>query len=427
MARLPMMRALLLIVAVSLATACPAAAADRVQHTKLISRALDGGIPDGASTNAVISNDKRYSRAIAFESEASNLVAGDLNGVKDVFVVLRGGAIDNVGTEWTPGRTVLASRGRGGAPADGPSWGAAIGGGFHWRPRCAGFLSSATNIARGDTNGADDAFVARISRGGSVGAPRRVSLPGGRQASTPTTAVAVSGDCKAVAFVTGGKLYVSTKGRRAKLVRAPGTAADPSFSTGLRRDLVFGAERGVYLKRQESRRARLVAPGGRNPAYNDIKRQVVTYERADGGHTQIGYRDLGGSERIISSHRGDAGDGDSRDPVIGNSGYYVTFESDAENLGLNALARTGDDNGRPDVYLFTDVRDITLVESVVEKAVPLDGGGRHPSMSFYANYVTFDAVPPRSHDVIGLPFGLLASPGLPASQQPPQVFMRWLG
>ena len=418
-----MMRRLLLTTAAIFMAASPAFAADREQNTVLISRAMDGGVPNGASTHAVISNDKRYSRAIAFESEATDLVPNDVNGVKDVFAVLRGGSIDNLGTEWTPGRTVLISRTRTGEPANGPSWGASIGGGFHSRPKCVGFLSSASNIVPGDSNGADDAFVTRLSGG----APKRVSRPGGRQASAPTTAVAVSGNCKLVAFVTGGKLYVSKKGRRAKLVKAPGVAADPSFSTGLRSDLVFGAGRGVYLKKDGKRRARLVAPGGRNPAYNDIKRQVVTYERTIGGHTQIAYKDLGQSERIISSHRGNHGNADSRDPVIGNSGYYVTFESDAENLGLNALARTGDDNGNPDVYLFTDVRDITLVESVVEKAVPLEGGGRHPSMSFYANYVTFDATPPRTRDVIGLGFGLLGTPSLPASEQPPQVFMRWLG
>src|SRR4051795_6519915 len=72
----------------------------RDQSTQLISRALDGGIPNGPSTNAVISNDKRYARAIAFESEASDLVPNDANGVKDVFVVRRTGSINNVGTDW---------------------------------------------------------------------------------------------------------------------------------------------------------------------------------------------------------------------------------------------------------------------------------------------------------------------------------------
>jgi hypothetical protein len=154
----------------------------------------------------------------------------------------------------------------------------------------------------------------------------------------------------------------------------------------------------------------LIAAGGSNPAYNDIKRQVVAYEKQAGAYRQIGYKDLGKSEQIISSHRGTPGNGDSRDPVIGNSGYYVTFESDASNLGLNSLSRQGDGNRQTDSYLYTNVRDITLVQSVVEKAVPLEGGGENPSMSFYANYIVFDSPAPLDDD-----------------RGAHQVYMRYLG
>ena len=57
-------------------------------------------------------------------------------------------------------------------------------------------------------------------------------------------------------------------------------------------------------------------------------------------------------------------------------------------------ARIRDFNGMPDAYLYTNVRDITLVQSVEEKAVPLLGGGENPSMSFYANYIVFDSPAP---------------------------------
>jgi hypothetical protein len=366
----------------------------RDQSTQLISRALDGSRPNGASTNAVISNDKRFARAIAFESDASDLVGGDTNGAKDVFAVKRTGKIDNFGAPWEPGNTVLVSRTASGLPADGPSYSPGISGGFHWKARCVVFLSDATNLVRGDTNGVTDAF-----RGGIKGGkPKRISKPWGKQATKPTTAVAISGNCKKAAFVTGNKLYVMNGKGKVKRLKTKGAPADPSFSTGLRTDLVFGDNGGVYLSRGANRRPRLVAPGGSNPAYNDIKRQVVTYEKQVGAYKQIGYKDLGKSEQIISSHKGNPGNGDSRDPVIGNAGYYVTFESDASNLGLNALSRVGDSNGMPDSYLYTNVRDITLVQSVVDKAVPLDGGGQNPSMSFYANYIVFDSPAPLNND-----------------------------
>ena len=167
-----------------------------------------------------------------------------------------------------------------------------------------------------------------------------------------------------------------------------------------------------------------MAPGGRNPAYNDLKRQVLAYERTVGTHTQIGYKDIGHREQIISARGQTLGNADSRDPVIGNCGYYVTFETDATNLGLNANRRTGDDNGKPDVYLYTNVRKLTLVQSVVEKAVPLDDGGQHPSMSFYANYIVFDAAVPLTGPAGNLLASLVRAG---AALGTPQVYMRYLG
>src|SRR3954453_5944678 len=152
-------RALTVALAASAALA-PAAQAESAresaQNTILISRAADGGLPDGPSTNVVISNDRRWARAIAFQSEASNLVAGDTNGVTDVFVVRRDGVFGNDGTQWFPGSTILVSRGLGGAPANGPSWGPALDGSFRARPKCVAFLSAASNLVGGDTNGKVD-------------------------------------------------------------------------------------------------------------------------------------------------------------------------------------------------------------------------------------------------------------------------------
>ena len=378
------------------------AARESAQNTVLISRAVDGGVPNGPSTHAVISNDRRWARAIAYQSDASNLVPGDTNGTTDVFVVRRDGVFGNDGTQWFPGSTVLVSRGLGGAPANGPSWGPALDGSFRARPRCVAFLSAASNLVPGDTNGRADAFVARLDGTGI----RRVSLPGRHQASADSTGVAVSGNCSRIAFVTGGTVYV----KAGKRVKRLGPGADPSFSTGQRQDLVYGGPSGVYLSKNGTSRPKLVAPGGSNPAYNDIKRRVVTYEKSSNGHTQVYFRDLGHPEHAASERGGGLGNGDSRNPVIGNSGYYIAFESDADNLGVNALRRPGDTNSTTDAYLYTDVRKLTLVQSVFEKAVPLAGGGYNPSMSFYANYILFDSPAP-----------------LGSASGPHQVFMRYLG
>jgi hypothetical protein len=344
-------------------------------------------------------------RAIAFESEASDLGPRDGNDTKDVYVVLRGNRANNKGTAWKPGRNVLISRTRSGAPSNGSSYSPSIDGSFHTKPTCVGFLSTASNLVSGDTNGQADAFVKKI-RSGAVKRLR----PRGAQPALPATAVAVSGNCKLIAFVQGGKLYVSKGGRPAKRVSTPGAAADPAFSTGLRNDLVYGARGGVYLRKNGTGRARLVGRGGRNPVYNDVKRQTVAYEKQRGGHWQIAYHDLGKRERIISAFHGRVGNGDSRNPVIGNSGYYVTFESDASNLQTSAAGSSNDNNRAPDIFLYTDTRKITLLESVNTPGDQLPAGGKNPGMSFYANYIVFD------------------TPGqINSGQGSRQIFMRYLG
>ena len=346
---------------------------------------------NGDSSHPVISQDRRYSTVLAFESDASDLVGNDTNGLKDIFMVRRTGHIDNEGSEWQPDSAQLVSMGIGGTPANGPSWGAAIDGGFPepgnrpTYPKCIAFLSNASNLVRGDTNGVSDAFLSR----GPGGSLQRVSLPGRRQSALPTTAVAVSVDCSHVAFVTGGKLYVRWKNKikrwklkrmkprarkaarrtRTKSFRLPGAAADPSFATGQTDDLVVGSGAGVHLIKRGTARPRLVAPGGRNPSYNDVKCRVVAYERDGHGHSQVAWRYLGVApsrfrraragvgchalqgrgERIASkSAGGRLGNGDSKDPLVVNSGHYISFESHARNLGVNALGRAGDLNGQPD-------------------------------------------------------------------------------
>jgi hypothetical protein len=402
---------ILLLTAASAGAAQPALASSEraeLQSTHLISRSLDGGVPNAESSHAVISGDRRDARAIAYQSDATNIVANDTNGVTDVFVVKRTGVFGNTGDEWFGGKTYRVSRPKHGGQANGPSWAPSIGGAYDKRPKCVAFLSSASNLVPNDTNGKVDAFVASLS-GHNV---RRVSLPGNHQAQVDTTDVQAAGNCKRVAFVAGGVVYTRGAARTKKI----GAGSDPSWSTGRLFDLVYGGPRGVYLSKKGARSGHLIAPGGRNPAYNDITRRVVAYEKPRAGHTQVFWRCLAGSracnrrEHQASGRKGQLGNGNSTNPVIGNSGFYITYQSEATNLGVNSLRRVGDYNRRPDAYLYTGVRDMTLVQSVIEKAVPLEGGGFNPSMSFYANYITFDTPTP-----------------LGSVDGPHQVYMRYLG
>ena len=87
---------------------------------------------------------------VAFESAATNLVAGDTNGVKDVFVRDR-----------TAGTTTRVSVDNTGAQANGESRVSAISG----NGRYVVFESDATNLVANDNNGVTDIFVRDLTAG----------------------------------------------------------------------------------------------------------------------------------------------------------------------------------------------------------------------------------------------------------------------
>jgi hypothetical protein len=386
-----------------LALAPSQSAGQRNTTTTLLSRATDGGTPNGPSTNPVISGDLRYSQLIAFESEATDLVNSDTNGFKDIFVIRRAGSFGNNGSAWRPGAAQLVSRNASGTPADGPSFDPSVDGNFAHKATCVAFLSDATNLVSGDTNGQTDAFLAKAPRF----IPTRVSLPGNKQSAEDTTQVAVSGDCSRTAFVTGNKLYVRT-GSSTKQLATKESPRDPSFAAFESNHLVFGAKGGVYLSKNGTGKPSRLAKGA-NPAYDHARRRkVVAYEKSAGGRRQIAFKNIGGGEQYASRYKGSFGNRDSRDPIVVNTGFFIGFESDASNLPTKTSGAKDDKNGRTDAYLYTGTRKVTALETVDSNNDPFSAGGNNPSTSYYRNYVVFDS-----------------SANNP--DKAPQVYLRYLG
>ena len=109
--------------------------------TTRLSVATGGGQADGRSFVPAISADGRYA---AFYSDASNLVTGDANGARDVFV-----------RDLQTGETTRVSVDGAGAEANGDSFEPAISA----DGRFVAFSSAATNLVAGDSNEANDVFV----------------------------------------------------------------------------------------------------------------------------------------------------------------------------------------------------------------------------------------------------------------------------
>ena len=109
--------------------------------TSRVSVGVGGSESNGISVSPTLSSDGRY---VAFQSDATNLVAVDTNGFGDVFVRDR-----------LAGTNRRASVGPGGAQADGPSFTGTLSSDGHH----VVFTSGATNLVVHDTNGTQDVFV----------------------------------------------------------------------------------------------------------------------------------------------------------------------------------------------------------------------------------------------------------------------------
>ncbi|MEN4017821.1 MAG: hypothetical protein PQ975_07680, partial [Methanobacterium sp.] len=150
--------------------------------TICVSVAINGSGSNGYSYEPSISSDGRY---IAFSSYASNLVAGDINGHKDVFVRDR---LLNTTTLVS----VSSTGEQGNSDSSQPS--------ISSDGRYVAFTSYATNLVTGDTNGVSDVFVRDLL----LNITERVSVSSaGEQGNGDSSSPSISGDGRYVAFSSG--------------------------------------------------------------------------------------------------------------------------------------------------------------------------------------------------------------------------------
>ena len=139
-----------------------------------------------ATNNSFLPALNENGQFVAFHSFASNLVAFDTNGARDVFVRNR-----------LTGQTTRASVATGGIQANGLS----RFGDLSHDGNLVSFESEATNLVAGDTNLRTDIFV--HDRGGIT--TTRVSVvTGGGQSNGDSFSARLSGDGNLVVFESGG-------------------------------------------------------------------------------------------------------------------------------------------------------------------------------------------------------------------------------
>ncbi|MBL8952068.1 MAG: PD40 domain-containing protein [Myxococcaceae bacterium] len=147
--------------------------------TRRVSVGVGGVQANGASHSPTVSGDGLW---VVYSSEASNLVSGDTNGLTDVFATGPSGATVRLGQP-------------AGGEANGGAGRAQVSGNGRW----VVFESSATNLGFTDTNGGADIFLQDLTTGALTLVSR---TPAGSAAGGASRSPTVSDDGGRVAFIS---------------------------------------------------------------------------------------------------------------------------------------------------------------------------------------------------------------------------------
>ena len=296
------------------------------QTTTVVSTSSDGSKANDGSYSAAISADGRY---VAFVSYASNIVAGDTNATRDVFV-----------SDRHAGTTERVSVSSSGAQAEGSSTETALSS----DGRFVVFTSEASNLVPGDTNGSSDVFV-HDRQGGTT---TRVSVAtGGNEAWGESRSPRVNADGTLVVFESSAPNLVSddTNGMTDVFVRdrVAGTTTRISVRTG-GQQAILGNSWGPDI-----------SANGRFVAFASGAQNLVPFDTNGVDDVFVHDRLLGSTIRIdVTANGGEAIGGGSAGPSLSADGRYVTFTSAATNLV------PGDSNGARDVFLHDTSGELPL-------------------------------------------------------------------
>ena len=330
----------------------PTAAAAPGSTTRL-SVATGGGQADGRSFVPAISADGRYA---AFYSDASNLVSGDANGARDVFIRDR-----------QTGETTRVSVDGAGAEANDDSFEPAISA----NGRFVAFSSSATNLVAGDSNDVNDVFV----RDRQANTTTRVSLGlAGANADGGSDSASISGDGRLVAFTSAATNLVEgdTNGQRDAFV------FDRQTGVTTRASLSFAGEQAIL----DSFTPELSADG-RYLAFTSFASNLVSFDDNEGSDVFVRDLQANTTTRVSEYTGGFEVDGDSQRPSISAGGRYVAFDSDAWNIVW------GDTNDVFDVFVHDRQTGVTTRVSVDDSGLQSDGASFRPSLSGDGRYVAY--------------------------------------
>jgi len=329
------------------------------RNTGTIERVSVDGSGTQANSNSYrpsISADGRY---VAFESDASNLVAGDSNSLIDIFVHDR-----------NTGVTELLSVDSSGTQANSVSLNPSISD----DGRYIAFESSATNLVVGDSNGRSDIFV----HDRNTGVTERVSVDSsGTQGNFASLQAAISGDGKFVSFQSSASNLVTgdSNGSRDIFVHNRNTAVTERVSVDS-----SGSQTNNYSELPS------ISDDGRYVAFISFASNLVSGDSNASRDVFVHDRNTGVTERISVDSSGTQANGTSLQTAISGDGRFVSFESSATNLVA------GDSNGDKDIFVHDRYIGSTERVSVDSSGTQANNLSERPTISGDGRHVAFDSI-----------------------------------
>jgi Tol biopolymer transport system component len=240
--------------------------------------------------------------------------------------------------------------------------------------RWVAFASDASNLVPGDTNATGDVFL----RDRVAGTTQRVSVgPGGAQGNGASAITSISADGRYLAYTSNASNLVAgdTNGKRDVFVHDRVTGATERVSLG---SAGLQGSGDCFLGE--------ISPDGRFVAFASVAPDLVTGDANGSGDVFLRDRVAGTTELVSVSTAGTQGGGESRSPSLTSDGRYVAFYSDAPDLV------PGDTNGERDVFLRDRLSGTTERVSVDSGGVQgaEDSGVYGPAVSGDGRFVAFD-------------------------------------
>ncbi|MBE9011882.1 DUF4347 domain-containing protein, partial [Pseudanabaenaceae cyanobacterium LEGE 13415] len=301
--------------------------------TTLISRGTN--IANGASGNAAISANGRY---VVFTSAASNLVAGDSNNAIDIF--------------WVDRQTQeirLVSRAIGGGSANATSLSPVVSADGLF----VAFTSAATNLVNSDTNNQQDVFLWNSADNSIV----LVSAGSNGTSEQPV----ISADGRFVGFVSAASTLVSgdTNGQRDVFVwdRTNGAITLVSQSTA---NVISDGDSFEISMSRNGRSIAFTSTARNLAGAPDIDNDEDVFVRNLDTNTtvHVSANQTGGYSTTPQTGPNAGFNARAFDPMISGNGQYVVFTSDFDNLVA------GDANNAIDVFRRDLVTGTTQLISV---------------------------------------------------------------